>query len=183
MFEYIQNKKLRKLLRNPAQFVRDMKVLRRFFYRFYNSSVPLEITTQLAKVPDEVVLVDPPNEALSRFDLVGENWLDVTNIRPVAVLWGFAAWKRRFMATYLQEYRVAFARGKTSWKFQKQALDTIEGLHFVVWGMCETQEVKEYALSRAIPLIRVEDGFIRSAELGSTHSLPMSLTLDRRGLY
>lgn len=183
MFERIQNRKLRKLLRNPTQYVRDMKRLKPFFDRFAVTPTPEDSPPPAAKVPDDVVLIEPPTEALSRFELVGENWLDTTEQRPIAILWGFSLWKRRFMATYLQEYRVAFARGKTSWSVQKEALDTIEGLHFVVWGMSETPEVKEYAESRTISVIRIEDGFIRSAELGSTHSLPLSLAIDHRGLY
>lgn len=183
MFERIQNRKLRKLLNNPRQYVRDIKRLKPFFARFEARKTPGEAPPPVTTVPDDVILVDAPTEALGRFELVGENWLDTKDLRPIAILWGFSLWKRRFIATYLQEYRVAFARGKTSWNVQKEALDTMEGLHFVVWGMSETSEVKEYALSRAIPVVRVEDGFIRSAELGSAHTLPLSLAIDRRGLY
>lgn len=183
MFERIQNRKLRKLIRNPAQFVRDMRTLKPFFDRFLTSPMSVDISTPVPQFPNDAVLIEPPNKALGQFVLIGQNWLDSSEIRPVAILWGFSFWKRQFMATYLREYRVAFARSKTPWQVQKQALDALEGIHFVVWGVGETPEVKDYAESREIPLIRVEDAFIRSADLGSSHSLPLSLAIDRRGLY
>jgi capsular polysaccharide export protein len=183
MFEFIQNRKFRKLFRSPAQFVRDSKVFKLFSNRSNVSPDYDDVPISTSQAPDDVVLIEPPNEALSRFELLGENWLDDVEVRPIAILWGFNPWKRKFMVDYLQEYRVAFARGRTPWQVQKQALETLKELHFVVWGMSETQEVKEYAANRNIPLIRVEDGFIRSADLGSTHSLPFSLAIDRRGLY
>jgi capsular polysaccharide export protein len=183
MYQLIQNRKFQKLVRNPARFVRDSKLFKLFSNRWNDSPDYDEATTPVQEVPEDVVLIKPPNEALSRFELIGENWLDDVEVRPIAILWGFNPWKRPFMAAYLQEYRVAFARGRTPWKLQRQALDKLEALHFVVWGMGETLEVKEYAANRDIPLIRVEDGFIRSADLGSTHSLPLSLAIDRCGLY
>jgi capsular polysaccharide export protein len=183
MFELMQNRKLRKLFRNPAQFIRDSKAFKLFSSLSNTSPDYDEVPISIPQAPDDVILIEPLNEALSCFELIGKNWLDNVEVRPIAILWGFNPWKRRFMVDYLQEYRVAFARGRTSWRVQKKALDTLKDLHFVIWGMSETTEVKEYAVNRNIPLIRVEDGFIRSADLGSTHSLPLSLAIDCRGIY
>lgn len=183
MFEKIKNRKLRKLLRNPTQFVRDMHRLKPFFDRWASVSTGANPTVQQQEPVVLIAPIEPPTKALARFELVGDNWLDSTVERPIAILWGFHPWKRQFIASYLHEYRVAFARGNTPWSAQKSALDEMDSIHFVVWGMTDSQEVREYAAARGIPLLRVEDGFIRSAELGSTHSLPMSLALDRQGIY
>ena len=39
------------------------------------------------------------------------------------------------------------------------------------------------ATSRDIPLIRMEDGFIRSLGLGSALTAPASIVADRKGIY
>lgn len=129
----------------------------------------------------EVELVKLPG--FEPFDLVGDNWLDTVQPKPIAILWGFNPWKRKFVASYLQEYRVAFARGNTAWAVQRGAMDALNNIQFYVWGMYDRSEVLEYARTRDIPIARVEDGFIRSAELGAAHSLPLSLAIDRRSIY
>ncbi|MEO9453903.1 capsular polysaccharide biosynthesis protein [Chromobacterium phragmitis] len=51
----------------------------------------------------------------------------------------------------------------------------------VVWGM--RPDVAEWAKQRSLPLLRMEDGFLRSVGLGSNLMPPMSLVVDRGGLY
>ncbi|WP_198414648.1 capsular polysaccharide biosynthesis protein [Chromobacterium phragmitis] len=51
----------------------------------------------------------------------------------------------------------------------------------VVWGM--RPDVAEWAKQRSMPLLRMEDGFLRSVGLGSHLMPPMSLVVDRGGLY
>lgn len=50
----------------------------------------------------------------------------------------------------------------------------------VVWGMCDE---RAYAPSGTQPVLRVEDGFIRSVGLGSDKIFPLSLCFDSRGMY
>jgi capsule polysaccharide export protein KpsC/LpsZ len=52
---------------------------------------------------------------------------------------------------------------------------------FIVWGYKDAEGVLEFALKHAIPLYRMEDGFVRSVGLGAAHTLPRSLVLDRSG--
>lgn len=182
MFNEIKNKKIRKLLKNPKQYFLDIKE----FQPIYKKVGLIKEKDETAiKEPEleEPCLMEAPTTELQNFDLVGDNWLDEGEEKPVAILWGFNPWKRKFVSSYLPEYRTAYARGRTPWLIQKAAIDKMENIHFVFWGMSESQDVREYAHSRGIPVVRIEDGFIRSAELGSLHTLPLSLAVDRNGIY
>jgi len=53
----------------------------------------------------------------------------------------------------------------------------------VVWGVRGEQRWKEQAEYRQLPLWRMEDGFLRSSGLGSDLLPPLSLVLDKRGIY
>ncbi|NHQ81869.1 capsular polysaccharide biosynthesis protein [Chromobacterium vaccinii] len=51
----------------------------------------------------------------------------------------------------------------------------------VVWGM--RPDVAEWVTRLGLPLLRMEDGFLRSVGLGSNLMPPISLVVDRGGLY
>jgi capsular polysaccharide export protein len=53
----------------------------------------------------------------------------------------------------------------------------------VAWSSRDTSRLEEACRRAAIPLVRVEDGFIRSAGLGASFVRPLSLVFDRRGIY
>ncbi|MCA1178225.1 MULTISPECIES: capsular polysaccharide biosynthesis protein [unclassified Pantoea] len=53
----------------------------------------------------------------------------------------------------------------------------------VVWGVRGEQRWQEKAKLRQLPLWRMEDGFLRSSGLGSDLLPPLSLVLDKRGIY
>lgn len=53
----------------------------------------------------------------------------------------------------------------------------------VVWGVRGEQRWQEKARLRQLPLWRMEDGFLRSSGLGSDLLPPLSLVLDKRGIY
>lgn len=125
-----------------------------------------------------------PDVKFGDFSLVGDNWINGTG-KPVALLWGFNNWKWGFVAEYLSEYRVGFAPRKMS---------TITSLLstrrfplpvqcFIFWGFTETKGVRNFAQKRKIPILRMEDGFLRSSTLGASHSTPYSLVLDATGLH
>jgi capsular polysaccharide export protein len=94
---------------------------------------------------------------------------------------GFRWWKHGYVRPFLKglNNKVVFAKNV------KDALQN--GLNrqskIVVWGHNETEELKNLAASLNIPIWRVEDGFIRSVGLGSDLVRPMSLVVDRRGIY
>ncbi|WP_281915843.1 hypothetical protein [Caldimonas thermodepolymerans] len=175
------NRKLRKLLRNPKRFFLDAKPLRPLWAKLGIRPRPPakpKVATGLApKVPPVTGIA-----GMERFELHGSNWNEHPE-KPVAVLWGFAPWKRALVARYLPEYRVAFARGKAQVHHLRPALDAIKDLTFIVWGMTDVPEALRYAEQRGVPVYRMEDGFLRSADLGSRHTTPFSLALDKRGIY
>ncbi|OEF51348.1 hypothetical protein A1OW_09880 [Enterovibrio norvegicus] len=133
-----------------------------------------------------------PNEVcgdrkhLESFYFVGENWS--SSDKPIAVMWGFNDWKLGFIADYLPEYRVLFVPRKMGQSRAILKLSRAKILNpnkdvFIVWGFNELYSVKLYSKKTNIKTFRMEDGFIRSADLGSAHTVPYSLVLDKTGFY
>lgn len=100
---------------------------------------------------------------------------------PDFYCFGFRWWKQGYVRPFLQgtHNRVVFVRNA------KSALR--KGLNrqsrIVVWGHNEAEEIRELAALLNIPIWRMEDGFIRSIGLGSDLIPPMSLVIDRCGIY
>lgn len=119
------------------------------------------------------------------FNLVGEDWKDKSNAKPLAILWGFNNWKLGFVSAYLPEYRTAFAPRKIRGLLALLAIRRfpIKPSVFIFWGYTEPNLVRKYAELNEIKILRMEDGFLRSSALGATHSTPYSLLLDSRGMH
>lgn len=148
-------RKTRKLFRNPKQFFMDSKLLNT---KKGKSQIPQEILVKL-----------------------GDNW---ESDMKVAVLFGFAWWKTKFIYDYLKDYRVLYTKRGISWSKVRSKLNDYEDFTFFVWSYTDSNNtLKQYAKERNIPIVRVEDGFLRSVELGKDHSLPYSLAFDSVGLY
>lgn len=178
------DKKLKKLLHDPRNFFLDLRRLQPLWQRL---GVKTRHTRKQGSPPPSLppetqrkLQTEFPNFAA--FDLVGENWLAHEG-KPIAVMIGFNPWKREFVSKYLPEYRTAYARGQSSGKQLERLCESVDGLSFIVWGMNSEPELEDLAARRNIPLFRMEDGFIRSAELGSRHTTALSLVLDSRGIY
>jgi capsular polysaccharide export protein len=93
---------------------------------------------------------------------------------------GMSLWKRAVVTPFLRtpSSRVKFVRSMREADIATLPPDA----RIVVWGgrqagLCAT------ARSRAIPVVRLEDGFVRSAGLGSNLHGPLSLALDGPGIY
>lgn len=120
---------------------------------------------------------------------VGSNWKEnKTNLKPIAICWGFNDWKLGFTAEYLREYRVIFIPRKIpSYKALKilvySNLLKNEKISFIAWGYNLPRSAAMYAKTKSIDIIRMEDAFIRSAELGAAHTTPYSLIVDKKGFY
>ena len=52
-----------------------------------------------------------------------------------------------------------------------------------IWGKKPSLEIESYAKEQNIPILRVEDGFVRSVSLGSDLTKAYSLVVDSRGIY
>jgi len=114
--------------------------------------------------------------------LVGDNWLEKDNKKPIALMVGFNNWKYGFVSDYLKEYRTVYTPRKFVIIELLFRMDPKIDL-IIVWGHNESRFIKHYSKFKNIPLYRMEDGFVRSALIGATHSTPYSLILDKTGLY
>ena len=82
-----------------------------------------------------------------------------------------------------------FLRGRRSQLTYTMDADTAlerqrrQGGRIVVWASREPDGLAQSCAAQDAPLVRIEDGFIRSVGLGANLSPPSSLVLDRRGIY
>jgi len=105
--------------------------------------------------------------------------------RQVAVCVGMSFWKRRRVADFLRS-----AAGTPV--FRRTAADAVaaarrpaktEPRAIAVWASRMPSGVAEMAGRHRLPLIRVEDGFVRSVGLGADFLPPASLVFDAGGMY
>lgn len=124
------------------------------------------------------------HSGFENFYLIGENW-QRQDKRPIALLFQFNDWKLGFTSDYLPEYRTAFVPKRLG-RF-KLLLTLVKVKEkpkvFIIWGYKEGYLNQWIARLFDIRIIRMEDGFIRSSALGSSHATPYSLILDKTGLY
>lgn len=134
--------------------------------------------------------VDIFNEksSLDHLYFIGENWFKKKDA-PIAILWGFNDWKLGFSSDYLPEYRTVFVPRKKNFLLAQICIQSLinksSGADFVniVWGYNDSKLVRLSMKLKGQPLYRMEDGFLRSAELGASHATPYSLVLDKNELY
>jgi capsular polysaccharide export protein len=98
-------------------------------------------------------------------------------------LWcvGMSMWKRAIVRPFLESpsTRVRFVRSVK--QLARQALSS--DAKIVIWGIRNEETVRKLAAARKLPIWRMEDGFLRSVGLGSDLHRPVSLVLDRGGMY
>ena len=98
-------------------------------------------------------------------------------------LWcvGMSMWKRAMVRPFLESpsTRVRFARSPAQLAGKVVAADA----KVVIWGIRNEKAVREVAAQKQMPVWRMEDGFLRSVGLGSDLHRPVSLVLDRSGMY
>lgn len=97
------------------------------------------------------------------------------------VCFDMSYWKRPFVRRYLRApgHTVRFVRSTA-------ALDNVADrsqLTAVVWASRKTPDLVAWAERCQVPLWHMEDGFLRSAGLGSDLTAPGSLVLDPDGIY
>lgn len=96
------------------------------------------------------------------------------------ICFGMSYWKRPFVRRYLRApgRRVRFAKTPSE-------LGSVAGqeLTAVVWASKQTPELRAWASQHDVPVWHMEDGFLRSAGLGSDLTAPGSLVLDPDGIY
>ncbi|MEZ5479927.1 MAG: capsular polysaccharide biosynthesis protein [Thiolinea sp.] len=94
---------------------------------------------------------------------------------------GFTRWKRNYIRRFLHApgNQLVFVWSRAA--ALRHGFDA--NAHIVAWGERAMHEAEILAAESGVPVWRVEDGFIRSAGLGSDYTPPLSLVLDKRGIY
>jgi capsular polysaccharide export protein len=128
---------------------------------------------------------DPFRDAATTFEealAIVADWrrLDDAN-RRIAACVGMSFWKRRRVGDFVRS-----AEGVP--RFRRSAAAALvdaekSGGAVAGWASRLPKGLAEAAARRGIPLIRVEDGFIRSKGLGSDFLPPASLVFDAGGMY
>lgn len=103
--------------------------------------------------------------------------------KKTAWVFNVAKWKRPLLKKYFPNHRMHFMALKESLYKQHSVISLSINPVFIVWGMNQPDDLAEYAAEYNIPIVRVEDGFIRSIGLGADHNLPYSLCIDESGIY
>ncbi|MBQ9182155.1 MAG: capsular polysaccharide biosynthesis protein [Neisseriaceae bacterium] len=91
---------------------------------------------------------------------------------------GFSLWKKAAALPYfrLPECQVHFVSSIHKIK------DLSKKPKIVVWGV-KNKAAEQFAAANHLPLLRMEDGFLRSVGLGSNLVAPLSLVFDDAGIY
>ncbi|WP_062226308.1 capsular polysaccharide biosynthesis protein [Aureimonas frigidaquae] len=94
---------------------------------------------------------------------------------------GMSLWKQRTVAEFLRcgAQLPIFARKPEDAVWQAKA----SGGRVVVWASREREALVQKCAAAGVPLLRMEDGFLRSRGLGSDLVQPSSLVLDGEGIY
>jgi capsular polysaccharide export protein len=130
--------------------------------------------------------LDPYHMRAASFEdtlkLLGE-WrnIDAAN-RRIAACVGMSFWKRRQVADFLKSSSGAPVFRRTT----RAALATTctrPGSAVAVWASRIPAGLAAAARAHGTPLVRVEDGFVRSVGLGSDFTPAASLILDSRGMH
>lgn len=115
-------------------------------------------------------------EPATLFDVL--NWMQLQRRHQQqrhGYLWapGLSLWKYAILKPFLHtnSNKLSF------WRKDNKATACI------VWGTKGEQRWQQKATVQKLPLWRMEDGFLRSSGLGSNLVPPLSLVLDKRGIY
>ena len=146
--------KITKLLRNPLQFFQDAA-------RKHFSEAPAQKVLVLPEVSDDDGLI------------------------PTYMV-GFTEWKE-YLSAWFPTRRLIFLSkvlpgSEFNSKYRKRIL-AHPGSEIFVWGHRVAPFMKKFIDTSGIKCTYVEDGFIRSIDLGATHALPFSLTFDSKTPY
>lgn len=128
-----------------------------------------------------------PEAALEHQALIRKRYLD--NCGHFLCV-GFSLWKRAILRGYLraQGNHIEFLKGPEDLRSCLAKLTAQRRLgqlplRVVVWASRPHDEEASLASQFGVPLLRVEDGFLRSTGLGSDWAAPGSLVFDTRGIY
>ena len=91
------------------------------------------------------------------------------------VAFGFTPWKQRNLRRFLGGSQLRF---RAPWRRIPHGVDAV-----VIWGRRARPRLLEAAARRQLPVLHVEDGFLRSVGLGADLVDPVSWVVDHQGVY
>ncbi len=147
-----------------------------------NRILPRDVS---AKVDDGTLYTNPYTGACAGIEEIAEilgDWRRMfARNRAIGVCAGVSLWKRRRIEQLLHT-------GEGSPPFRRSAKALVakaasRRTAIAVWATRMPATLESEADRQAIPLIRMEDGFIRSFGLGSALTAPASIVADQRGIY
>ena len=105
--------------------------------------------------------------------------------RGAHACFGYSRWKHPHARAYLQSTGASFRFFKRFLGEQRAvAWAARHGGDVVAWSSkCVDGSLEARCRAAGVPLVRMEDGFIRSVGLGSDFNWPYSLVVDRKGIY
>ncbi|MCT9114960.1 capsular polysaccharide biosynthesis protein [Cupriavidus gilardii] len=121
-----------------------------------------------------------PGTIFDVIDWLARNKTIDNESRGTNVCVGMSLWKRTIVRPFLTtpSSRVQFVRS-----LDVEDLEALpDGSRIVLWGSHHSDLARQ-ATSLGIPVMRIEDGFVRSNGLGSDLYGPLSLAIDGPGIY
>lgn len=103
------------------------------------------------------------------------------NLKKPLYCTGFTYWKRDNVRSLL---KTPYNKVRFCWN-EKRAITKAKrnGGEVVVWASKESPQLAKACELNQVPLRRVEDGFIRSIDIGSNLTPSLSLVIDNSGIY
>lgn len=105
-------------------------------------------------------------------------------IDKIAIFIGFSTWKK-YIRNYFKEYEILFVDKNIDVKTLSSILIKYGkyDISVFIWGYKISDENVRLLKNKNIKINYVEDGFIRSVELGATKCPPLSLCIDNKAAY
>lgn len=100
--------------------------------------------------------------------------------KGIAAASGMAFWKRDVIGTFLWDgvRSPPFLPARRGLNLARR-----QGSALAIWPSRVAGEIVDEARAQSVPIIRVEDGFLRSRGLGAALHPPGSVVVDRKGIY
>ncbi|MGP9675257.1 MULTISPECIES: glycosyltransferase family 29 protein [unclassified Halomonas] len=126
-------------------------------------------------------------EPVSFNDKEEENNVDLQVEKPKIFVIGFSTWKRYLRACFFEYDLIFLPRdievGQFDLNYRHQVLASKKSCQVFIWGLKAPEYILKFLIEEGIATKFVEDGFVRSLQLGATKAPPMSLCLDSKTPY
>lgn len=121
------------------------------------------------------------------FEDAAKNKKKLKEGKPKIFVVGFSTWKT-YLRMYFSEYDLIFLpkdikKSQFNAQYKKNILSLKDSCHVFIWGFKAPQYILDFLREEKVPTKFVEDGFVRSVQLGATKAPPMSLCLDSKTPY